>query len=72
MFRRGRGSLYRALADGRINDHHLRQLLINNLPAEWPLAGLPEMMGTWPAEKGCLSWGFGRVGMLGSCYYASL
>lgn len=37
MFRRGHGSLYRALADGRINDHHLRQLLIDNLPPQWPL-----------------------------------
>ncbi len=37
MFRRGHGSLYRALADGRIDDHRLRQLLIDNLPPEWPL-----------------------------------
>jgi len=37
VFRRGHGSLYRALTDGRIDDDRLRRLLIDNLPAEWPL-----------------------------------
>lgn len=37
VFRRGHGSLYRALADGRIDDHRLRRLLIDNLPVDWPL-----------------------------------
>ncbi len=37
VFRRGHGSLYRALADGHIDDARLRRLLIDNLSPDWPL-----------------------------------
>ncbi len=37
VFRRGHGSLYKALADGRIDDVRLRRLLVDNLSANWPL-----------------------------------
>jgi hypothetical protein len=36
VFRRGHGSLYKALARGRIDTDRLRRLLIANLPAHWP------------------------------------
>ncbi len=37
VFRRGHGSLYKALARGRVDSHRLRRLLVANLPAQWPL-----------------------------------
>lgn len=37
VFRRGHGSLYRALADGRIDVERLRRLLVANLSPGWPL-----------------------------------
>jgi hypothetical protein len=37
VFRRGHGSLYKALARGRIDADRLRRLLVANLPARWPL-----------------------------------
>jgi len=36
-FTRSHGSLYKALAEGRIDDSGLRRLLIANRPADWPL-----------------------------------
>ena len=36
------------------------------------LTGLPEMMGTRMPRKGWLTWGNGRDGVEGSCYYAAL
>jgi DDE superfamily endonuclease len=36
-FRRSHGSLYKALAHGRVDVTRLRGLLIDNLPAHWPL-----------------------------------
>ena len=35
-------------------------------------AGLPEMVGTRVPRKGWLTWGNGRDGAEGSCYYATL
>ncbi len=37
VFRRGHGSLYKALARGRIDTDRLRRLLISNLSEQWPL-----------------------------------
>ncbi len=37
MFRRGHGSIYRALADGSLDEDRLRPLLVANLSPEWPL-----------------------------------
>ena len=37
VFRRGHGSLYKALARGRIDTDRLGRLLVANLPAHWPL-----------------------------------
>lgn len=37
VFRRGHGSLYKALARGRVDTDRLRRLMVANLPARWPL-----------------------------------
>ncbi len=36
-FRRSHGSLYKALADGEVNEVRLRELLVDHRPKEWPL-----------------------------------
>ena len=36
VFRRSHGSVYKALARGRLDDQRLRQLLVAARPAEWP------------------------------------
>ena len=36
-FKRGHGSLYKALAKGRIDEDRLRRLLVRNRPDNWPL-----------------------------------
>ena len=36
-FRRSHGSLYKALADGDVDDGRLRELLVERRPKEWPL-----------------------------------
>ena len=36
-FRRSHGSLYKALAQGRIDQERLRRLLVSHRPADWPL-----------------------------------
>jgi len=36
-FRRSHGSLYKSLADGDVDDAHLRELLVSHRPAAWPL-----------------------------------
>ena len=37
VFRRGHGSLYKALARGRVDTDGLRRSLVANLPQRWPL-----------------------------------
>ena len=37
VFRRSHGSLYKALAKGRIDDDRLRKLLVANRPPHWPM-----------------------------------
>ena len=37
VFRRSHGSLYKALARGRISTDRLRELLVANRPEDWPL-----------------------------------
>ena len=37
VFRRGHGSLYRALTDGDIDEGRLQRLLIDHLSTDWPL-----------------------------------
>ena len=37
VFRRSHGSLYKALANGRIDEDRLRQMLVCHRPTDWPL-----------------------------------
>jgi hypothetical protein len=46
-FRRSHGSLYKALARGRIDDEQVRDLLVAHRPADWPLVFAVDA-STWP------------------------
>ncbi|NNN16736.1 MAG: hypothetical protein HKL82_12905 [Acidimicrobiaceae bacterium] len=37
VFRRSHGSLYKALANGQIDEDHLRQVLVCHRPTDWPM-----------------------------------
>src|SRR5947209_12797947 len=46
-FRRSHGSLYKALANGRIDVEGLRRLLVGSRPAHWPAVFAVDA-STWP------------------------
>src|SRR5487761_2210712 len=50
-FTRSHGSLYKALAKGRIDEERLRRLLVANRPADWPMVFAVQALG-WPADRG--------------------
>ena len=47
VFRRSHGSLYKALARGRVDDERVRDLLVAHRPAHWPLVFAVDA-STWP------------------------
>lgn len=47
VFRRSHGSLYKALARGRIDDEAVRDVLVAHRPADWPLVFAVDA-STWP------------------------
>ena len=47
VFRRSHGSLYKALARGRLDDEQVRELLVAHRPAHWPLVFAVDA-STWP------------------------
>lgn len=57
-FRRGHGSLYAALAKGRVDAKAARELLVANRPGDWPLvfavdtSGWPRCDAEWSPQRG--------------------